>query len=221
MADAIKSRDTALTHSVAQNRAMAREVNHRVKNNLQMVMSLLELQSAQLPSEQGRTALTQTRMRIGAIALIHRILYESGESSEYGDVDMDRLTREICAQLRISNSTNVQLHSSSSIGVISVDLAMPISLFLVEAVTNAFRHAFVGNANNRIIVALTGTGDQGELSIADNGGGYLLPDNIGTMGLQLMQAYASQLNGQFATTHSNGGGTTVTLTYIKRSRPLL
>lgn len=216
MGDAIKSRDGALTVSAAQNQAMAREVNHRVKNNLQMVMSLLELQSAQISDEKGRSALTQTRMRIGAIALIHRILYESGESSEYGDVDMDRLAGEVCAQMRHSNAVSAQLHCSSAIGVISVDLAMPLSLFLVEAVTNAYRHAFATDHDNSITVALSGSVDHGTLSIIDNGGGYLLPDRIGSMGLQLMQAYASQLNGTFETSMTDGGGTTVTLTFTAR-----
>ena len=219
MGDAIKSRDGALTVSAAQNQAMAREVNHRVKNNLQMVMSLLELQSAQISDEQGRSALTQTRMRIGAISLIHRILYESGESSEYGDVDMNRLASEICAQMRHSNAVNAQLHCTSSIGVIPVDLAMPLSLFLVEAVTNAYRHAFATDENNRIDVSLSGSADHGTLVIVDNGGGYLLPDRIGSMGLQLMHAYASQLNGEFATSVTGGGGTTVTLTF--KARPAL
>jgi two-component sensor histidine kinase len=218
MAERIKARDAALSLSAAQNQAMAREVNHRVKNNLQMVMSLLELQSSQLPDEMGRTALTQTRMRIGAIALIHRILYESGESSEYGDVDMDRLVSEICAQLRNSNAVNAQLHGASSIGIISVDVAMPISLFLVEAVTNAYRHAFDSNGNNRIEVVVTGSAEGGTLSVVDNGGGYLSPDDAGSMGLQLMQAYASQLNGQFATSATEGGGTTVTLKFATRPR---
>lgn len=220
MGDAIQSRDSALTVSAAQNQAMAREVNHRVKNNLQMVMSLLELQSAQIADEKGRSALTQTRMRIGAIALIHRILYESGESSEYGDVDMDRLASEVCAQLRHSNSVSAQLHCASSIGVIHVDLAMPISLFLVEAVTNAYRHAFASDHKNSIDVSLSGSVDHGTLSVVDNGSGYSAAGYDGSMGLQLMHAYASQLNGTFETGDTDGGGTTVTLKFTSRPRLL-
>lgn len=219
MAERIKERDAALSLSAAQNQSMAREVNHRVKNNLQMVMSLLELQSAQLPDDLGRAALLQTRMRIGAIALIHRILYESGESSEYGDVDMDRLVSEICAQLRHSNVGTAQLHGASSIGIISVDVAMPISLFLVEAVTNAYRHAFGGGGDSQIEVTLTGSAEGGKMSIVDNGGGYVSSASTGTMGLQLMHAYASQLNGNFVVTETEGGGTTVTLNFTERPRP--
>ncbi len=216
MASSIMKRDAALTQAAADNQAMAREVNHRVKNNLQMVMSLVELQAAQISDVPSRLSLEQTRLRIGVIALIHRILYDHGESSEYGSVNMDRLAQEICAQLRNANLPTINLHCLSTIGEMSVDRAMPMCLFLVEAVTNAYRHAFANADANRVDVTLTGTAESGEIRVVDNGIGYATSSGSETMGNQLMTAYAEQLNGKFMRTQTAGGGTTITLTFSPR-----
>ncbi len=219
LASSIMKRDAALTQAAADNQAMAREVNPRVKINLQMVMSLVELQAARISDVPSRLSLEQTRLRIGVIALIHRILYDHGESSEYGSVDMDRLAQEICAQLRNANLPSINLHCQSAIGEMSVDRAIPMSLFLVEAVTNAYRHAFVAAEANRVDVALTGTADCGEIRIVDNGIGFANASDSNTMGQQLMTAYAEQLNGEFTRTQTAGGGTTITLTFRPRPAP--
>ena len=216
MAQSISERDSALRTSAAQNHAMAREVNHRVKNNLQMVMSLLDLQSLRLSDVAARNVLTQTRLRMGAIALVHRILYDFGEQSDFGVVDMDRLVEELSAQLRNAQLGGVTLESDVAIGMISVDVAMPISLFMVEAVTNAYRHGFGDSRAGTIRVRLNGNETAGELTVSDNGTGFREAAPPSAIGTQLMEAYAQQLNGVFAITETPGGGVTVKLSYSAR-----
>ena len=216
MSQAISDRDEALRTSAEENHAMAREVNHRVKNNLQMVMSLLDLQSLRLTDEQARNVLMQTRMRMGAIALVHRILYDFGEQSDFGKVDMDRLTGELCAQLRNAQAGPVTHECHSEVGMIPVDTALPICLFMVEAVTNAYRHGFKAQTAGAIITSLTGDLSSGVLKVSDNGAGLRNETPASAIGRQLMQAYASQLNGEYSMSETPGGGVTVELTYAAR-----
>jgi len=213
MASAIEERDAVLRKSAADNRAMAREVNHRVKNNLQMVMSLLELQSVQLRDEESRSAVDQTRLRMSVIALVHRILYEFGDNGERGEVDLDRLITELVSQIRNANPGQVKLSCSARVGQMSVDLAMPICLFLVEAVTNAYRHAFSAPAWGQISVSVIGDSRAGLIRVTDDGLGRVDQNAVNAMSWQLMQAYASQLNGKVEVASSDGNGTVVKLAY--------
>ncbi len=213
MAGAIAERDSALRQSADSNRAMAREINHRVKNNLQMVMSLIGLQSSRLEDPEARRALEQTRIRMGAIALVHRLLYEQGDASDRGEVDMDRLIADLCAQMRSSiGRDGVQIECASDSGVVPVDTAVPIMLFAVEAVSNAFRHAFPEDRSGEIELSLTGS-TTGTLIVTDNGVGYARSKELDKMGIELMEAYTSQLGGTLSVDHQPGGGTRVALSY--------
>lgn len=218
MALSIEDRDSDLRAAAATTKAMAREVNHRVKNNLQMVMSLLGLHAARLSDPEAKRALDQTRLRMGAVSLIHRLLYELDESSERGEVDMDRLLRELCAQMRTSFSReSVALESRSSVGVIPVDEAIPLTLLIVEGITNSYRHAFPEGRRGAISISLENVGSERLLKLTDNGVGYASGDSIEAMGLELMQAFASQLGGTLETRNAPGEGVSIEARY----RPLV
>lgn len=213
MAAVINARDATLRARVVENRAMAREVNHRVKNNLQMVMSLLDLQAGQLKDEASREALDQTRLRMSVIALVHRILYEVSETGDRGQVDLDRLINELAMQMRNANPRHITLVADVHVGQVSIDLAMPICLFLVEAVTSAFRHAFDGREDGVIQLSVVGDVYAGDIIVADDGLSDASKTSVSAMGWQLMNAYASQLNGVIDVRALETGGTSVTLSY--------
>lgn len=215
MAQAIVQRSAALEGSLEATRAMAREVNHRVKNNLQMIMSLLALQSSQVTNDEARTVLDQTRVRMAALALIHRLLYEKGEDADQGEVDMDRVFKELCSQLHnsVGAHSNVSLDCRSDVGCRPVDEAIPVALLAVEAVSNVYRHAFPGDHSGSVKVSLSRTDDIITLEVSDEGVGFDDATNQKMMGMDLIRAFAEQLNGNLIIVAVPYEGVTITLTY--------
>ncbi len=215
MSATIAARNEALELASQQAHAMSREVNHRVKNNLQLVMSLLGLQSAQVRDMAARLALEQTRARMGALALVHRLLYEEDAQADVGRVDADRLLSELCSQLRggLGHTGRVELQLSATVGVVSVDQAIPIALFAVEAVGNSYRHAFVDTGHGKILITHSRDDDQLSLSIVDNGIGFDTDKHSASIGLELMKGFASQLNGLLSFENCVPAGLAVVLIY--------
>lgn len=196
--------------------ALAHEVHHRVKNNLQIITSLLNMQAARIANPAAREALGQTRARIGALALIHRILYEQDDLGSEGSLDIARLIRELCAQFRVWNRdrTGIAFSCDASPADVPLDSALPLALFAVEAVTNAYAYAFPDGRAGTLILrySLSGEGDAA-LSVCDNGVGYDSASATNAMGHQLMNAFAHQLGGRVETTSSAASGTEVRLAY--------
>ncbi len=215
MASAIAERNTALEGSLKATRLMAREVNHRVKNNLQMIMSLLALQAAQVKHDEAKTVISQTRARMAALSLIHRLLYEKSDIADQGEVDLDRVFNELCSQLHgsVGARGSATLHCHSSVGSRPADEAVPVTLFAVEAITNAYRHAFPGDRSGRLSVSLTRSGDTIKLEILDDGVGYDEQSNRNLMGMDLIRAFVEQLNGNLHIDAKPGEGVSVTMTY--------
>lgn len=215
MSAAISERNRDLESALATTRSMAREVNHRVKNNLQMVMSLIALQSAQITDNEARLALDQTRARMGALALIHRLLYDYGNQAEQGMIDFHSIMPELCAQLVADAAiygSEVDLHCTSDHVIGTVDQAIPLTLFIVEAVTNAYRHAFPDDRRGNLWVNLALAGEQAELTIRDDGIGFE-GTSVGSMGMMLIEAFARQLNGKLTTNSAPGNGVEIKLSY--------
>ncbi len=215
MAVAIVERNESLEAAAATARMLAREVNHRVKNNLQMVMSLLSLQTDQVTDAQSREALEQTRIRMSTFALIHRLLYDQQDDSERGLVNMDHLFSQLCSQLRASNHfrKSVVLESTSDVGDDLVDNAIPVALFVVEAVVNAYRHAFPDGRAGTISVNFVRDRGRNILTIEDSGIGYDYAVTQPAMGNQLMIAFAEQLCGTLNVVRTSTGGVSITLSY--------
>ena len=221
MATAIAQRDLALRRALLDKSAMAREVNHRVKNNLQMITSLVSLQATRLTEPFAKRLMLKTGLRVSALALVHRLIYEL-DGSERGLVDTERLFRELCAQLEgsVFESPNVEVRCQSQAGSISGDQAVAAALIVVEAVTNAFQHGFPNGPSGDIDVSLTTEGRDAWLTIRDNGVGALDTPEASGMGHDMMQALAEQLGGQIDISETQGGGRTVSVKF-RMSRTVL
>jgi two-component sensor histidine kinase len=215
MASAISERSAELEGSLKATRAMAREVNHRVKNNLQMIMSLLALQSGQVKHDEAKSVIDQTRARMAALSLIHRLLYEKSDFADQGEVDMDRVFHELCSQLHgsVGGRAGAAMECQSSVGNRPVDEAVPVALFAVEAISNAYRHAFPGGRSGHLSVSLSKSGDTIKLEIVDDGVGYDSGSNHNMMGMDLIRAFVEQLDGKLAIEANPDKGVSVTLTY--------
>jgi two-component sensor histidine kinase len=212
MADAIVGRDASLRDSLAQKDDLMREIHHRVKNNLQVISSLLSMQQRALSDPAARAAMSDTRQRITALALIYRALYQGPDLKR---VDLRAFLEELTAQL-ISAEAVQGAHVRTEIHVddlvIDPDRLAPLALFAVEAVTNAQKHAFAGRGGT-LSVNFKVHGDEACLEISDDGDAP--EDALVTSGVgrTLMTAFGRQLRGRAEVVRNDKGGITARLVF--------
>jgi two-component sensor histidine kinase len=216
MAQVIEHRTQDLTEALQATTDLTREVHHRVKNNLQIVTSLLTMQASRMKDDNAQAALHQSRSRIAALALIHRLVYEKDSGNERGEVAVDNLMDELCKQLRSANpdKRHIDFACDTDNFAIPMDLAVPLALFTVEAVTNSYRHAFVEGVGGHIKLTFKRDGDAAVMTVQDDGKGYDAEHLSGSeMGSELMHAFSSQLNGNVGFSSVPGNGSLTTLRF--------
>jgi len=212
MADAIVGRDASLRDSLAQKDALMREIHHRVKNNLQVISSLLNMQQRSLSDPSARAAMSDTRQRITALALIYRALYQGPDLKR---VDLRPFLEELTAQLvagEMLHGPPVRTELAVDALVIDPDRLAPLALFAVEAITNAQKHAF-SERGGVLKVTFTVHDDQAELEISDDG--QASDDSLARSGVgrTLMTAFARQLRGTAELIRNPQGGITARLRF--------
>ena len=211
LAESIVTRDAALTASIEEKDALMREIHHRVKNNLQIISSLLSMQQRALTDPASKAAVGDTRQRISALALIYRTLYQS-DDLRYADARI--FLTELVGQLVASESGRGLLVTSSVEAdslVVDPDKLAPLALWLVEAVTNAQKHAFVGRGGD-LKVRFFVRGETSVLEVQDDGPGVSETFRAG-VGRTLMGAFAKQLKGSVELVPAEGGGTIARMTF--------
>jgi PAS domain S-box-containing protein len=210
-----KQTEAQLRGSLREKEALLKEVHHRVKNNLQVICSLLSLQAAQLTDPVASAALSESQNRVLSMALVHEELYQSGDLAH---IPLAAHIENLCAYLYQAYGVGpgrVQLHLD--VAAVSLDLhrAVPCGLIINELVTNALKHAFPGARPGRVCVGLKAEGpNRYTLAVADDGIG--LPPELdihraSSLGLQLVADLTQQLRGSLAVTRH--GGTTFTITF--------
>ena len=214
MAGAIVTRDASLTESLEQKDDLLREIHHRVKNNLQVISSLLSMQERALTDPGARQAINDTRQRITALALIYRALYQG---SDLRHADLRAFLEELTAQLMMSETAHgtVRVEVRADPLLIDPDKLAPLALFAVEAITNAQKHGLADRGGALTVDFKVGDPDA-VLSIADTGGGERLPQDAleaKGVGRTLMNAFARQLRGRTEMAVNENGGLTVTLSF--------
>ena len=185
--------------------SLIRELHHRVKNNLQVVSSLMSLQSNRIEDEKARTALEEGKTRVDAMALIHQKLYVD---HELASVNMSAYLAELTASLAGSFGlppytveTGVELVNPS----MNIDKAVSIGLIVNELVTNACKHAFKHISHPKIYIQLRQQQNQLLLSIADNGVGVKKNDEVeNSFGLKLVRILVNQLDATMQVTNKDG-----------------
>jgi two-component sensor histidine kinase/HAMP domain-containing protein len=187
---------------------LIKEIHHRVKNNLQVVASLLRLQSATLEDPGLKQAFEQSQSRVRSMALIHEKLYKG---DVFAKVDLATYLKELFAELVQLNNVRDSIHYRTTIDPgLSVDLntMVPLGLLLNELITNSFKHAFNEREGGRIELAIHAAGDHAyDLVYADDGTGIpaeKLQAGNSTLGMSLIESLVEQLNGHLA---AEGGST--------------
>ena len=213
MAHRIVDREIDLTKTLDEKDEILREVHHRVKNNLQIIISLLNMGKRQVKDPLYSQALDDTRNRVTAISQVHKTLHESEKMMR---VDLVLLITELTSRLgRALNfeKRNIKIVSHVDAHPVSADTATPISLFIVEALTNAAKHGLVDGGT--ISVTLIEANGVLTLTTQDNGIGAKaarereavspeLSTCTGT-GEKLMQGFARQLGGTYEAESSPHG----------------
>jgi len=193
------------------------EIHHRVKNNLQIVSSLLRLQSGKFADPAVREVFTECRDRINAMARLHEQLYnELGESH----LDFAPHLRELAEMLLHSHTpAGCKLTLGIFADHIPLDLDQSILLSLIanELLLNSLKHAFHGRPTGKVDAELRTSRDRVTLTILDNGNGFLLPsaeteEKRGT-GIDLVRAMSRQLFGEFVINRVPAGGTSATISF--------
>ena len=207
---ALAQREAELRGAVAQQELLLQEIHHRVKNNLQIVASLMNLQASRIRLPEAKREFAAARDRIRALATLHRHLYAHGDLQT---ISMDRFLHELCDQLLQAmgeGGGRIRLRIEASALQMNSDQAVPIALIVTEAVSNAAKYAFPGGRSGHIRVSLTETGTRARLVIQDDGVGLPAgPSETESgvrdgIGLHLIRGFARQLGAQLAVTQEGG-----------------
>ncbi len=214
MAGRIDERDITLKSALDEKQTLLREVHHRVKNNLQIMVSLFNMQLRTLDDDDGRKALEEARARVTALALVHQALYEGDDLRTVDLAEfIDGLVRTLVdaaggASKRVDVSVQVQASPAPA------HVAVPLALFIVEATTNALKHAFPGERDGIIDIEVSEDHEAGVMRVRIRDDGVGMPANLrgGRTGASLMAAFARQLGGVNSIGPAPGGGAQVYLT---------
>jgi two-component sensor histidine kinase len=205
-----KRAEEALRDSLDEKVALLKEVHHRVKNNLQIVASLLSLQASRSANQDVVDVLHDTRNRVRSMALLHEVLYRSGNLAR---INFAAYVRELCVQLlRSSGSAAARVKVESRVAPIGLALeqAVPCGLIISELISNSLKHGFPGDRGGRVVVELqTDDGGRVVLWVRDDGVGLppvFDPAGASTLGLKLVSSLAGQLGGQLEVGRPREGG---------------
>jgi len=191
----------ALTEAaLADRETLLREIHHRVKNNLQVVSSLLSIQGREIEDDQARKAVNESRNRVHSMALIHQFLYgeqhlNTIEMTEY----VDQLSRSLLATYQVDQS-QISIKSEVETMRLDVDTAIPLGLILNELITNALKYAFPDGRVGMITVRLFEAQNQLVLQVADDGVGATnteVAPKSSSFGMKLLQAFKAKLDANF------------------------
>ncbi|BBD08691.1 sensor histidine kinase [Desulfovibrio ferrophilus] len=200
--------------SLDEKEVMLKEIHHRVKNNLQIISSLLYLQSQQIEDPGQRELFMQSRDRVRSMALVHEKLYQSGDLAriDYKNY-LETITKALMQTYRDQNR-KVRLDLDLEQIFIPVDSAIPCSLLVNELLTNSMKHAFTDRATGTICLSLRQLEGGVQLKVSDDGIGF--PQGLDyrqteTLGMQLVVNLVGQLRGEIQEDFTSG--TTFIITF--------
>jgi two-component sensor histidine kinase len=179
---------------------MLKEIHHRVKNNLQIISSLLYLQSTAVKDEETREVFRESRERVRSMALVHEQLYRS---ERLNAIDLGEHLKALADNVArgcgdVKHRVAMELHLASM--ELDLDLAIPVSLIFNELLSNAYKHAFPGDRRGKVTVELSRAGpDSWTLRVDDDGVG--LPPQFNwetspTLGLKIVRNLTEQIHGK-------------------------
>lgn len=203
----LKEKNLLIEKTLHEKELLVKEVHHRVKNNFQIVSSLLELQTKGIEDERALELAHEGQNRVKSMALIHQKLYQN----ESGLIDFDEYIRVLIKELSsmyASTNANVKTSIISKNVMFDVDTAIPLGLIINEIITNSYKYAFKNDKENSLSISLEKENNKDyKLVIEDNGPGLSKEINVKrakSLGLRLVNRLVKQLHGTLKQTNSKG-----------------
>ncbi|HSD13404.1 MAG TPA: sensor histidine kinase [Flavobacterium sp.] len=211
--DEISAKNETIKESLAEKEMLLKEIHHRVKNNLQIITGILELQNFQISDENTKVILKEGQSRIESIALIHKTLYQSDNFSKVPFQDyLSELIQAIQTTYKNKN-TKIAIEINANDIELGISTAIPLSLIINEIVTNCYKHAFKDREIGKIKINLTKESDIYKLKISDDGVGLpedFNPKKLKSIGFDLIQGLTRQLEGKLDWRSNNGTNIIIT-----------
>lgn len=216
-----KQMEEQIRATLEEKGVLLREIHHRVKNNLQIIISLFNLQTSYVQDKNAYKALKEGQDRIKSMALIHERFYQSDGLSR---LDFDDYVRRLMDHLFQSfrvNKSRILLEIKADKISLDIDTAVPCGLIINEIVSNSLKHAFEGAEKGTIRIELTETEeDKYRLLLSDDGCGFpewFKAETADSLGIQLIQALTDQLEGNMNIETAPGRGTTYIINFKRIS----
>lgn len=206
-----KTIEEKLQASLNEKEFLIKEIHHRVKNNLQIISSLLNLQESTIKDEEAREKYRESVGRVKSMALIHEMLYQSKNLSNIkANEYLNELVNYIISTYNIGKKIEVKLSIDQGLKRIDMNRAVPCGLLINELLSNAFKYAFYNRKSGKILIGfkfLNKKKHKFQLSVKDNGIGLPTKVHINspdTLGLQLVQTLVEQLDGELEVRQNKG-----------------
>ncbi|MCJ7600099.1 MAG: PAS domain S-box protein [Desulfobulbaceae bacterium] len=201
-----KRAEEKIRRSLAEKEVMLKEIHHRVKNNMQVIISLLNLQADSIKDSTVRTLFEESRNRVSAMALIHERLYQSEDLARIDFKEyMERLVQGIADTYK---RDDVHLSVEMESIALDVNVGIPCGLIVNELITNSFKHAFPEGKKGLIRVGINKNSEGNYvLTVEDNGIGFPAEKDLrdtSSLGLRLVMVLTSQINGTITFSRSEG-----------------
>jgi PAS domain S-box-containing protein len=214
----IKNVENNLKASLQEKEILLREIHHRVKNNMQIISSLLNLQTEYVDDEKAVNVLQESQNRVRSMAIIHEKLYQSKDLTHINFVDyIQSLVLNLFYSYDIDNTQIKPILKIENISL-NIETAVPCGLIISELISNSLKYAFPNRMNGEIIVSLKSEKNTYQLCVCDNGIG--LPEdinfnNIKTLGLLLVNSLTEQIDGKVTIYRDNGTQYKITFKELK------
>jgi PAS domain S-box-containing protein len=216
-----KQAEEQIKASLREKEVLLKEIHHRVKNNLQVISSLLSLQSQHIKDKDSLEMFQESQNRVQSMSLIHEKLYQSNDLSR---IDMNEYTKDLTTSLFRSYADSAAIKLKTKVADIFLDIttAIPCGLIINELTSNALKHGFPDRRQGEIAIAMHPANNKIELVVSDTGVGF--PEGIDfrnttTLGMQLVITLVEQLEGTIELDRRAGSAFTICfkgLTYKKR-----
>jgi two-component sensor histidine kinase len=207
----LSEKNAIIQKSLSEKEILLKEIHHRVKNNLQVISSLLSMQSREIEDPAALEAVNESRNRVKSMAIIHQNLYQEDNLTgiDVGDY-VEKLSRSLFASYRIDDDVIILKTDIDHLNL-DVDTTIPLGLILNELITNALKYAFESREEGILEVKLKERSDYLELIVSDNGVGISnVKEKRGdSFGMKMIETFAQKLEAEFDVQENNG--TTVSL----------
>ncbi len=213
-----QANEEQMKNSIREKETLLAEVHHRVKNNLSVITSLLNLQMNQVDNDYTRDVLRECRNRVSSMALIHQKLYKNLniEQIDFGSYAAE-LVQEIKSSYRGDMPNSIQVVLDVEHIALSLTKAVPCGLILNELLSNCYKHAFPQKKEGEIFIRFKKHNAECEMEVEDNGVGLstdFLIEKQDTLGMTIIQSLTEQIDGQIKVSKNEGKGTIVKITFL-------